>query len=61
MADAARDDNRVTVLLGMNDDGSTGPILADHVTGYILLSLYPGAAPIAIDTYNYDNNRVHPA
>ncbi len=48
MADAARDNNRVTVMLGRNDDGSVGPILADHTTGYVLLALTPVASSGAV-------------
>jgi hypothetical protein len=60
MANANRDNNRVTVKLLENDDGSVGPWLADNATGYALLVITPLDAPTAIETYQNDKNRVHP-
>ena len=61
MADATRDNNRVTVAMLQNEDGTTiGPWLADHSTGYALVIIYPASTPTAINTYANDKNRVHP-
>jgi hypothetical protein len=60
MENATRDENRIKTVLLENDDGTTGYWLADHATGYALVSVTPISAPTAIDNYSNDENRAHP-
>jgi len=59
MAEAKRDNNRVTTVLA-EDAGEVGTWKADHVTGYALIVVYPETiAPSGEDGDAIrDNNRV---
>lgn len=60
MAEAARDQNRVTVLMVTDvNTGAVVPALVDHATGYLLLSISGDGTPnVLTGDAPRDNNRV---
>jgi len=63
MAEAARDGNRVTVLMG-SFNGAPTSLKVDHATGYLKAAIYNQvlAAPtVSATVAAHDDNRVHSA